>query len=98
MRELKLDRYNGSFLLKVAVFCFAVFILVSLVGQYSRIGEKEEQLQALQQQLSAQDTRNEEIRNSLEDEDGLAEYAERKARAEMDYAKPEERVFVDVGG
>ena len=40
----------------------------------------------------------EEIRNSLEDEDGLAEYAERKARAEMDYAKPEERVFVDVGG
>ena len=28
----------------------------------------------------------------------MAEYAERKARSELDYAKPGERVFVDVGG
>ena len=59
--------------------------------------KKKEELQDLQTQLSAQNARNEEIRNSLENSSGLEEYAERQARSELDYAKPGERVFVDVG-
>ena len=51
----------------------------------------------MQEQLSTQTARNEEIQNSLENNSGVAEYAERKARSELDYAKPGERVFVDVG-
>lgn len=98
MRELKIDKYKGSFLLKFAVLCFAVFILVSLIGQQLQISEKREQLQMLQEQLITQNIRNEEIQNSLENGGDLAEYAERKARSELDYAKPGERVFVDVGG
>lgn len=98
MRELKMDRYKGSFLLKFAVLCFAVFILVSLIGQQLQIGEKREELQALQEQLNTQNVRNEEIQNSLENSGDLAEYAERRARSDLDYAKPGERVFVDVGG
>ena len=98
MRELKIDKYKGSFLLKIAVLCFAVFILVSLIGQQLQISEKREQLQMLQEQLNTQNIRNEEIQNSLENGGDLAEYAERKARSELDYAKPGERVFVDVGG
>ncbi len=98
MRELKIDKYKGSFLLKFAVLCFAVFILVSLIGQQLQISEKREQLQMLQEQLNTQNIRNEEIQNSLENGGDLAEYAERKARSELDYAKPGERVFVDVGG
>lgn len=98
MRELKMDKYRGSFLLKFAVFCFAVFILVSLIGQQLQIGEKRQELQDLQQQLTVQNTRNEEIQNSLENSGDLAEYAERRARSDLDYAKPGERVFVDVGG
>ena len=98
MRELKIDKDKGSFLLKFAVLCFAVFILVSLIGQQLQISEKREQLQMLQEQLNTQNIRNEEIQNSLENGGDLAEYAERKARSELDYAKPGERVFVDVGG
>lgn len=98
MRELKIDKYKGSFLLKFAVLCFAVFILVSLIGQQLQISEKREQLQMLQEQLNTQNIRNEEIQNSLENGGDLAEYAQRKARSELDYAKPGERVFVDVGG
>ena len=85
MRELKIEKYKGSLLLKFAVLCFAGFILVSLVGQQLQIGEKREELASLQEQLSTQTARNE-------------ENAERKARSERDYAKPGERVFVDVGG
>ena len=95
MRELKIEKYKGSLLLKFAVLCFAGFILVSLVGQQLQIGEKREELASL---LSTQTARNEEIQNSLENNSGVAEYAERKARSELDYAKPGERVFVDVGG
>lgn len=98
MREWKMEKYKGSFLLKFAVLCFAVFILVSLIGQQFQIMEKQEELQSLQDQLNTQNIRNEEIQNSLENSGGLAEYAERKARSELDYAKPGERVFVDVGG
>ncbi len=98
MRELKMEKYKGSFLLKFAVLCFAVFILVSLIGQQLQISEKREELQTLQEQLDTQNTRNEEIKNSLENSGDLAEYAERRARSELDYAKPGERVFVDVGG
>lgn len=98
MHELKIDKYKGSFLLKFAVFCFAVFILVSLVGQQFQIMDKRQQLEDLQQQLSTQNARNEEIQNSLENSGGMAEYAERKARSELDYAKPGERVFIDMGG
>ena len=98
MHELKIDKYKGSFLLKFAVLCFAVFILVSLVGQQFQIMDKRQQLEDLQQQLSTQNARNGEIQNSLENSGGMAEYAERKARSELDYAKPGERVFIDMGG
>jgi cell division protein FtsB len=93
-----MDKYKGSFLLKFAVLCFAVFILVSLIGQQLQIGQKREELQALQEQLETQNVRNEEIQNSLDNSGDLAEYAERRARSDLDYAKPGERVFVDVGG
>jgi cell division protein FtsB len=98
LHELKIDKYKGSFLLKFAVLCFAVFILVSLVGQQFQIMEKRQELEDLQQQLSTQNARNEEIQNSLENSGGMDEYAERKARSELEYAKPGERVFIDVGG
>ena len=88
MHELKIDKYKGSFLLKFAVLCFAVFILVSLVGQQFQIMDKRQQLEDLQQKLSTQNARNKEIQNSLENSGGMAEYAERKARSELDYAKP----------
>ena len=98
MHELKIDKYKGSFLLKFAVLCFAVFILVSLVGQQFQIMEKRQELEDLQQQLSTQNARNEEIQNSLENSGGMDEYAERKARSELEYAKPGKRVYIDVGG
>ena len=97
MHELKLDKYKGSLLLKFAILCLAVFLVVSLIGQQRQIAEKRETLQSLQAQLTTQDVKNEELRGSMEDEAGLRDYAERKARTELNYAMPGERVFVDAG-
>ena len=98
MRELKLvEKYKGSLLLRFAVIVLAVFVVVSLIAQQRQIAEKREDLQTLQAQLATQNVKNEELQESLKDEEGLRDYAEKKAREELNYAKPGERVFVDAG-
>ena len=97
LRELKLvEKYKGSLLLRFAVIVLAVFVVVSLIAQ-QQIAEKREDLQTLQAQLATQNVKNEELQESLKDEEGLRDYAEKKAREELNYAKPGERVFVDAG-
>ncbi len=95
------EKYRGFLPLRVALFVLAGAALVVLLIWQMRIADKTAQLQDLQTQIAVQNTRNEEIRksvDSLETEDGLQEYAEKKAREDLGYAKPGERVFVDVGG
>ena len=98
MHEIKIDRYKGSWILKVAVLCVAAFFLFSWVNQQMQIHDKQNTLDALQSQLKTQQIKNEELKNSLEKDEDLADYAEKVARRDLDYAKPGERVFVDVGG
>ena len=98
MHEIKIDRYKGSWILKFAVLCFAAFFLFSLVNQQMQIHDEQNTLDALQSQLKTQQIKNEELKNSLEKDEDLADYAEKVARRDLDYAKPGERVFVDVGG
>ena len=74
------------------------FFLFSLVNQQMQIHDKQNTLDALQSQLKTQQIKNEELKNSLEKDEDLADYAEKVARRDLDYAKPGERVFVDVGG
>ena len=98
MQEKKTGRYKGSFLLKFAVFCLALFVAFTLVSRQFEIAEKRRELKALQEEIAQQTIRNGELADSLEDSSGLEEYAEKKARRDLDYAKPGERIFVDVGG
>lgn len=87
--------------LRIAVLLLACAAAVTLLIWRGRIGEKREELNDLNEQISIQDTRNEaarEVLGTLDTEDGLKDYAERKARDELNYARPGERVFVDVGG
>lgn len=101
MEEKKTRRQSGSGLLRIALIALAVFFLASLFFWQRRIHEKKDELSTLQAQIVVQNTRNDEIRKSVEamsGEKGRAEYAERKAREDLGYAKPGERIFVDVGG
>ncbi len=101
MHQIKTEKYKGFLPLRVALFLIAGAALVTLVFWQIRITDKRAELEELHAQIAAQDTKNEEIREtvkSLENDSGLKEYAEKKAREDLDYAKPGERVFVDVGG
>ncbi len=101
MHEIKTEKYKGFLPLRLALFVVAAAALVTLVFWQIKIADKKEELASLQAQIAAQNLKNEEIRQAvgaLEQEDGLREYAEKEARKDLDYAKPGERIFVDVGG
>ena len=88
---------RGGFLVKLAIFCLAAVVLLSLVERQIQIAEKREELAQLEAQLQAQTAKNQELQEVL-DNGGMEEYAEKRARRDLDYAKPNERVFVNVGG
>ena len=99
MEEVKIKRYKGSLLLKVASVCFACFMVTMLVGQQISISQKKDELQQLKNELKEQQVVNDELRYDLNEENAdNTDYAEKVARRELDYVKPGERVFYNVGG
>lgn len=98
IQKKKAKRYKGSILLKFALLCFACFIIGALVHQQIQISQKEEQLYAVQQALKAQNTKNDELQYNVENEENKQERMEQEARKNYNYAKPNEEVFVDIGG
>lgn len=101
MHEIKTEKYRGFLPLRVALFLLAGAALVLLLSWQMRIAEKRAELETLQTEIVNQNARNEEIRktvDALENDEGLQEYAKRRAREDLDYARPGERIFVDVGG
>ena len=97
MQKAKRPKTKGSVLLKAAVFCLATVVLVSLIERQIQIAGKQEELAQLQAQLEEQTAKNEDLQASLDNDEGVREYAERRARS-LGYARPNERVYVDVGG
>ena len=88
-----------SLLLKIAICAFAVYMIAALINQQVQISEKSKELSEMQQQLEEQNIRNEELRRALSDgTEQNSEYLERYAREELGYAKPDERVFVNIAG
>src|SRR5574344_1765098 len=75
------------------IICGSLFI--NLVQYQVSIASKPQELQSVQNQLSAQLTENAELSGTLEQ--GESAIIERYAR-EQGYAKPNERVFVDISG
>ena len=97
MQKAKRPKTKGSVLLKAAVFCLAAVVLVSLIERQIQIAGKQEELAQLQAQLEEQTAKNEDLQASLDNDEGVREYAERRARS-LGYARPNERVYVEVGG
>ncbi len=99
MQEVKKKKYKGSLLLKISVLCFAFFMVSMLVSQQISINQKKAELAELEQALEEQQVINDGLRYDLDAEDADSdEYAEKQARYELDYVKPGERVFYNVGG
>ncbi|HEX3039777.1 MAG TPA: septum formation initiator family protein [Caproiciproducens sp.] len=99
MKIIKTKKQRGSFLLRIAVFAFAVYSVVALVNQQVQISEKRQQLASVKQQIQIQEIKNEDIKHALSTgANGNRDYIERVAREGLSLAKPGERVFVNIAG
>ena len=99
MKVIKRKKQRGSLLLKLAIFAFAAYVVFALVNQQVQINEKSQELADLQEQVETQKIKNEDMKHALNaDEEETKEYIERVAREDLDYAKPGERVFVNIAG
>ncbi len=95
----KPKRRKRSIILRIALLAFAVYIVASIVNQQIQIGQKKQELSMVSQQLNAQNLKNEELKTALETgTTNSDEFIERKAREELHYVKPNERVFVNIAG
>ena len=82
-------------LLPLAVVVLCGYLFMTLINCQVAIGSKQQELAGVQTQLTAQLTENAELSSTLEQgEDAIIE---RYAR-EQGYAKPNERVFIDISG
>ena len=97
---LQQKREKGAltgFLLKVAVVVAAVYLMVSFVNGQLQVADKQRELDTVQAQLEQQNVKNAELSRLMESGDEDA-YVERIAREKLGYARPNERVFVDISG
>ena len=86
-------------LITIAAIAFAVYSVISLVGIHAQISERRRELGEIQDEITVQEIKNEEMNKtySLSDKE-RSEYIEQIARDELDYVKEGERVFVNVAG
>lgn len=84
-------------LVKLVFLALAVYVVISFVQLQVELSAKQEKLAQLEAQYAQQLLTNEELQGVLalgEDE----EYYERMARERLNYAYPDEQVFIDVSG
>ena len=83
--------------LRFAVITFCIYIVVVLFNLQIQLKEKRAQLDRINAQIAAEEeikTENQRFINS-ENKD---EYIERMARDKLGFARPDERVFYNIGG
>lgn len=99
MKVIETKKKKGSLLLRIAVFAFAVYVAVALFNQQLQISEKRQQLAEIKEQIQIQEIKNDDIKHALNSgENENSEYIERVAREGLNFAKPNERVFVNIAG
>ncbi len=85
------------FFLRAGLVLIGGYLVAGLVFNQVDIAVKQKELQDLENQLEQQRQQNDELERVLESGSDQ-EIIERVARDKLGYAKPNERVFIDVTG
>ena len=96
-RKTKNNRSFTNFLFKLAAAGASVYLAFCFVsGQIEMAGKKQE-LAELEMKIEEVAESNKELQHLLDADDQDA-YIERVAREKLRYARPDERIFVDLTG
>ena len=85
--------YNS--VLKIIVLVLLLVLVVYFIRARMEIADIQNELANLEEQIETQKLINKDARLALRED---SSYMERAAREKLDYANPEERVFVDASG
>ncbi len=83
--------------LRFAVITFCIYIVVVLFNLQIQLREKREELNALNNKIAAEEQVKMENQRFINDEDQEA-LIEQYAREKLNFARPDERVFYNIGG
>lgn len=90
------NKLSGQFFAYCAVGLVVLLVVVALVQSRNSIKEKQAELDAIKAQCDMQQMENDALRDLMNNSDD--EYIERKAREELDYVLPGERVYIIRSG
>lgn len=82
-------------LLKLIILVLLALFVFFFVKTKMNIADMQKQLEALEAQVEEQKLINKDMELMLRDQEA---YMERSARENLDYADPEEEVYVDISG
>lgn len=99
----KKTKKRQNWILYIAVIAFSLYIVVTIVDQQIQISNAKAELEELNNTISIQKIKNEELKQvadavDSDDLDLFADYIEKVARVEFDYVKPGESVYVNIAG
>ncbi len=97
MARSKAKKRKKSILPQVALVCFVLYALISLVKLQMDVSARRQELETLQTQTEEQRLANKDSERALAAEND-AEYYARIARERLNYGYPNERVVVDTSG
>jgi len=87
---------SGQMLMYCAVGLVVLLVIVALMQSRSTLKEKQAELDFILQQCELQQVENDALQELMNNSDD--EYIERKAREELDYVLPGERVYIIRSG
>ena len=82
---------------KISFFLLAIYFMVSLYQHQAVMSEKREELASIQQKCKDKRLANLEYERLLSAGDSRV-YFERIAREKLDFAFPDEKVYIDISG
>ena len=91
----KVNPFSINSLLRVACVLLCVLFAVYFVKTQLDVAAMRERLTAMEEQVELQRLKNRDAELALREDDDTME---RAAREKLDYAHPDERVFVDISG
>lgn len=99
MENTKKQKNKGltSLLMKLGISMLGLYLVISLITVQVDIVSKRHELAERQETLQEKIAQNTELRRTLENS-STEETIERLARDKLGYARPDERVFVDMSG
>lgn len=99
----KKSRKKQNWILYIAVIAFSLYIVITIVNQQIQINNAKAELEELNNKISIQEIKNEELKQVADavdndDLDSFADYIEKIAREELDYVKSGEVVYINIAG